>query len=229
MLPFHHHPAGTQVLRDITGPAGISLASSFVALGALLAQLEVGFGASLLGTLTTFAMPGQLAGAEVYAQDGGLLAIAAVVALVNLRLMPMTASLLPRVGRRRHWLWLAHLIAVTSWLCFMRARLLLPASDRFAYMIGTGLGLLVLATASTGLGYWAGEWLPPFLVTCLLFLAPAHFLCMTLQSIEKHEGVFSLVVGGLIFLPAEHYLPGWGLVAAGLIGGLTGFVWESRR
>ena len=211
---------------DILGPAGVALGSSFFAVGVLFSESGFAWWQSVLSTLTNFALPGQLSAAEVYAQGGGLAAIFAIVALVNFRLAPMTASLLPLVGHRRRWPWLCHFIAVTSWVCFMRARNDVPPPERLAYFTALGFGLWALATVATISGHLAAGVLPPFAVACLLFLNPSYFLCMVASGIASRESARAAFFGGMVFLPAEAAAPEWGLIAAGIVGGAAAFGWS---
>ena len=221
--------ATRRALADVLGPAGIALGSSFFAVGILFSESGYAWWQSVLATLTNFALPGQLSAAEVYAQGGGLAAIVAIVAFVNFRLAPMTASLLPLVGRRRHWLWLCHFIAVTGWVCMMRAKADIPLEHRFAYFTRLGAGLLTLATLATTAGHFAADALPPFAVACLLFLNPSYFLCMVASGMTKRESVLAAFFGALAYLPAEALLPNWGLMAAGVAGGGAAFAWTMIR
>lgn len=221
--------AARRALADALGPAGIALGSSFFAVGILLSESGFAWWQSILFTLTNFALPSQLSAAEVYAQGGGLAAIAAIVALVNFRLAPLTASLLPLIGRRRHWFWLCHFVAVTGWVCMMRAKADIPPEHRFAYFSRLGCGILLLATLATTAGHFAADALPPFAVACLLFLNPSYFLCMVASGMTKRESVLAAFFGGLGYLPAEALFPGWGLMAAGVLGGGAAFAWTMIR
>ena len=221
--------ATRRALADILGPAGIALGSSFFAVGILFSESGFAWWQSALSTLTNFALPGQLSAAEIYAQDGGLVASIAVVALVNFRLAPLTASLLPLIGRHRHWFWLCHFIAVTGWVCTMRAKADIPPEHRFAYFTRLGAGLLALAALTTTAGHFAADALPPFAVVCLLFLNPSYFLCMVVSGMTKRESVMSAFFGALAYLPAEALAPGWGLIVAGLLGGGAAFAWTMTR
>ena len=221
--------ARRRALADVLGPAGIALGSSFFAVGILFSESGFAWWQSVLSTLTNFALPGQLSAAEVYAQGGGLAAIVAVVAFVNFRLAPLTASLLPLIGRRRHWFWLCHFIAVTGWVCMMRAKGDVPREHRFAYFTALGGGLLTLATAMTTAGHFAAGVLPPFAVVCLLFLNPSYFLCMVASGMTKRESALAACLGAAAYLPLEALFPEWGLVAAGVAGGGTAFAWTMLR
>ena len=221
--------AARRALADTLGPAGIALGSSFFAVGILFSESGFAWWQSILSTLTNFALPGQLSAAEIYAQGGGLAAAVTVVAFVNVRLAPLTASLLPLMGRERHWFWLCHFIAVTGWVCMMRAKGDIPREFRFAYFTRLGLGLLGLAALTTTAGHFAADVLPPFAVACLLFLNPSYFLCMVVSGMTKRESILAAWLGGLAYLPAEALLPGWGLMAAGAAGGGAAFAWTMTR
>ena len=102
------------------GIPGISLAMSFIALGALFKNSGLNATQSFLSTLIGFALPGQLVMAETLIVNGTLLNILIAVFLTNARLYPMTVNLVPVIRQKKrprwHYYFLAHFIAVTSWV-----------------------------------------------------------------------------------------------------------------
>ena len=213
-------------MRQAFGGAGIALASSFFALGALFdnSGLEIWHGA--LCSLIVFALPGQLTAAELFAREAGLAVIVVSALLVNLRLMPMTVALLPllRPLSSRGWrdFAAAHLIAVTGWVCFMSTREKIPPPLRYRYFVWMGAAFWLSGVAATVLGYWAGEKLPPQLLLGLLFLNPIYFLCMMLRAVSRRAEAAAMLAGTLL-LPPLHFVGEWDIVASGLIGGVA--VW----
>ena len=213
-------------MRQAFGGAGIALASSFFALGALFddSGLEIWHGA--LCSLIVFALPGQLTAAELFAREAGLAVIVVSVLLVNLRLMPLTVALLPllRPLSSRGWrdFAAAHLIAVTGWVCFMSTREKIPPPLRYRYFVWMGAAFWLSGVAATVLGYWAGEKLPPQLLLGLLFLNPIYFLCMMLRAVSRRAEAAAMLAGTLL-LPPLHFVGEWDIVASGLIGGAA--VW----
>ena len=224
-------------LKNVFGSAGLALMSSFIALGSLMS--ESGF--SLLQvvgfTLFGFALPGQLLAAEMYADGVVLFAIVITVWLVNLRLLPMVIVLLPllvaeaeekpRPGRD---MLIAHLVAVTSWACFLGTQHQVSRRQRRYYFILVGGMLWLMALAASVTGFYLGKQLPDDMLIALLFLNPAYFLCMMLLSLKGGRH-FVAFFGGALLLPLFHqWLPGWDILICGVVAGLGSYYYfEWRR
>ena len=213
--------------------AGVALASSFIALGALLRDSEMLLWEAMFCTAIVFALPGQIVAAELFAREASAAVIVLSVLLVNMRLMPMTVALLPLLRPKENRSWrdfaAAHLIAVTSWVTFMGARDSVPAAARYRYFVRTGAALWLCGIAATGLGYAAGAALPPQLLAGLLFLNPAYFLCTMLRALSKRAEVAALLLG-MLLLPPLHLLAGqWDIVVCGILGGGAAFIFFGRR
>ena len=217
--------------RGVLGP-GIALASSFVALGALLRDSGMELWQSAFCTFIVFALPGQIVAAELYARDAAAALVLLSVLLVNMRLLPMTIALLPllRPREKRGWrdFLLAHLIAVTSWASFMNARDSVPPLLRYRYFVWTGGALWICGIAATALGYAAGGALPPWLLAGLLFLNPAYFLFMMMRALSRKADSAALVFG-MILLPFLHPVAGaWDIIICGVVGGGAAFLLYGR-
>lgn len=209
------------------GGAGAALTSSFFALGALFSESGMQLWHSALCTLIVFALPGQLAAAELYASGAGTAVILITVFLVNLRLMPMTIAILPllRPPEQRGWrdFAAAHLVAVTSWVSFMGTRRDIPREQRYLYFACMGGMLWLCGVVATMLGWAAGGTLPPPLLAGLLFLNPVYFLCMMLRALARRADAAAMALGMLI-LPAAHAaIPQWDIILSGVIGGGAAF------
>ncbi len=70
----------------------------------------------------------------------------------------------------------------------MRAKADIPPAHWFAYFARLGFGLIALATLATTAGHFAADALPPFAVTCLLFLSPSYFLRMVTRDDKAGVG-----------------------------------------
>ena len=84
---------GFKSIKGIGSPA-IALGASFVAIGALLKNLDFSLQESIFSTFLTYALPGSLVMAESMIIGASLINIFLAVWLVNARLYPMTVSLL---------------------------------------------------------------------------------------------------------------------------------------
>ena len=222
-----------RALRQGFGGASMALASSFIALGALWGDAGLALWESTFCTFIVFALPGQLAAAELYAQQAGLIIIVLSVLLVNMRLMPMTIALLPllRPPSKRSWrdYGIAYLIAATSWVIFMSTHQQVPENERWLYFKYTGLILWVNGIIATALGWLIGGTLPAWLLLGLLFLNPIYFLCMMMRALARKADAASMIFG-MLLLPFMHTIDGeLDIMASGVIGGVAAFVLFARR
>lgn len=92
---------------------------------------------SFLSTLIGFALPGQVVMAETLIVNGTLLNILIAVFLTNARLYPMTVNLVPVIRQnnrpRWHYYFLAHFIAVTSWVYMLSNYNKINKENRFSF------------------------------------------------------------------------------------------------
>ncbi|MGU9952116.1 MAG: AzlC family ABC transporter permease [Gammaproteobacteria bacterium WSBS_2016_MAG_OTU1] len=210
-------------MRQAFGGAGIALASSFFALGALFNDSGLALWESVFFSFIVFALPGQLAAAELFARETALAIIVISVLLVNMRLMPMTIVLLPlmRPPAQRSWrdFLVSHLIAVTSWVSFISTHHSVPQEWRYYYYVWMASTLWICGCLFTIFGYLTAALIPPWLLPGLLFLNPIYFLCMMLRAIS-HKREAAAMLAGMILLPPLHLISGeWDIIAAGIIGG----------
>jgi predicted branched-subunit amino acid permease len=183
-------------------------------------------------TIFTFALPGQLIVAEMFAHGAGLAAIAFAVFIVNARLLPLVVSLLPllRAAKppRAGLFAAAHLIAVTGWVCFMNGYRRIPAQARWRYFLILVLTLWAMSMAATALGGFAATALPRPLALGLLFLNPAYFLCMIISGLTEKSHIVALIIGIALFPVFYAISEDWALIAAGVVGGTIAF-WAVKQ
>ena len=207
--------------------AGVALGSSFFALGALFGESGLSILESAAFSFFTFALPGQLVAAQLFAGGAGAIAIAAAVVFVNARLVPMTVALLPLLrpaNKRSAWDFvLVHCIAVTSWVFFMSTYREEDENARLLWFAQAGVFFFLTGVCATIAGHMAGASLPPHLLVGLLFLNPAYFLYMMLRSLARKSDAAAMLLGMLLLPPAHYFLPEWDILAAGLIGGTIVF------
>ena len=221
-------------LRQAFGSAGIALGSSFFALGVLFFASGYTLPESIASTVFNFALPGQLIAAELHAQGVGLAGIAVAVALVNARLFPMTISLAPLLRpanpKLRDLLLSVHLLAVTSWVCFITGHRELKAESRFRYFVTLGIALWMLSIFMTAAGYWAASALPKEIALGLLFLNPAYFLCMIIRGLDGKPHAAAIIFGLILCAPLHFVSADWGIIAAGIVGGSAAFfIFDGRN
>ena len=214
------------------GIPGISLAASFFALGALFKNSGLNAFQSFLSTLIGFALPGQVVMAETLIVNGTLLNILIAVFLTNARLYPMTVNLVPVIRQksrpRWHYYFLAHFIAVTSWVYMLSNYDKITKESRFSFFLGLGSTLWILSTLATVIGFYTAGILSAKVFVALIFLNPIYFMCMIISVLNKSHIVatvfLSVILAPILFL----FTPDWSVLLAGTISGIISYFFFIR-
>jgi predicted branched-subunit amino acid permease len=214
--------------REAIGAPMLVLGASYVGFGSLVRESGLGLGTGLLSTLTTWALPGQVVSIELYATGASLLAIFVAVALTNARMLPMTVTLMPLVGRpgRARWkLYLAsHFIAVTGWAVAMLRCPDMPPEQRLSFFLGFAGTLLTSALGGTAIGYSLSTLVPTAVSLGLVFVNPIYFMLIFLIDLRHRGRVLALLLGAC-FGPIIHVVaPTWGLLISGVLAGGLAFI-----
>lgn len=219
-------------VREAASVPMLIMGASFVGFGSIIHDMNWSAWHTLYSTLSTWALPGQIAMAEMAARDAPLLAIVLAVGFINARLLPMVASLMPQV---RHpgiprWAYYAAsmLIAATSWVGTMRRLPDLLPEQRFAYMIGYGLLLYIGSPLFALAGFYLSGQVPHVVTLGLVFLNPLYFMVLFLVDLRSKTKVLAIALGTLLGPLTYLLAPDWSLVATGLIGGTVAWLWGRR-
>ena len=218
--------------RTALGIPGISLAASFFALGALFKNSGLNAMQSFLSTLIGFALPGQLVMAETLIVNGTLLNILIAVFLTNARLYPMTVNLVPVIRQnnrpRWHYYFLAHFIAVTSWVYMLSNYNKINKENRFSFFLGLGVTLWVLSTIATVIGFYTAGIISKKVFVAIIFLNPIYFMCMIVSVLNKLHIILtvflSIILAPILFLVT----PDWSVLLAGVISGIISYFFLIR-
>lgn len=218
--------------RTALGIPGISLAASFFALGALFKNSGLNAMQSFLSTLIGFALPGQLVMAETLIVNGTLLNILIAVFLTNARLYPMTVNLVPVIRQnnrpRWHYYFLAHFIAVTSWVYMLSNYNKINKENRFSFFLGLGVTLWVLSTIATVIGFYTAGIISKKFFVAIIFLNPIYFMCMIVSVLNKLHIILtvflSIILAPILFLVT----PDWSVLLAGVISGIISYFFFIR-
>jgi len=218
--------------RTALGIPGISLAASFFALGALFKNSGLNAMQSFLSTLIGFALPGQLVMAETLIVNGTLLNILIAVFLTNARLYPMTVNLVPVIRQnnrpRWHYYFLAHFIAVTSWVYMLSNYNKINKENRFSFFLGLGVTLWVLSTIATVIGFYTAGIISKKVFVAIIFLNPIYFMCMIVSVLNKLHIILtvflSIILAPILFLVT----PDWSVLLAGVISGIISYFFFIR-
>ena len=218
--------------RTALGIPGISLAASFFALGALFKNSGLNAMQSFLSTLIGFALPGQVVMAETLIVNGTLLNILIAVFLTNARLYPMTVNLVPVIRQKNrprwHYYFLAHFIAVTSWVYMLSNYNKISKENRFSFFLGLGATLWVLSTIATVIGFYTAGIISKKVFVAIIFLNPIYFMCMIVSVLNKLHIILtvflSIILAPILFLVT----PDWSVLLAGVISGIISYVFFIR-
>ncbi|WP_186002233.1 AzlC family ABC transporter permease [Mycobacterium sp. KBS0706] len=185
-------------MRDVLGAPLLVLGASYLGFGSLVRASGLGLPVGLLSTLTGWALPGQMVLIEAYAVGASLLAMVAAVALVNVRLLPMTLVLLPGLrvpGRPRWWDYAAaHLVAVTGWVQGMRVCPTLPPEQRLPYFVGFAGILWASCVAWTVVGFYLVTAVPAAVSLGLVFLNPLYFILVLTADLRNRARLGAMVL-----------------------------------
>lgn len=234
------------------GPAQRSTAGAFafgVRVGcsvpaAVLFATALGFGAmtrdggfsmaqAAFISATMFAMPNQVMLVDQLVRNETLAAVALAVALTAMRLLPMTVTLVPLLARPKQRLITdlaaSHFVAITTWLESNRHLPGLPAHLRMPFFLGLGCTIAGVMLLGTLLGHGLATGLPPLLTTALLFTTPIYFFLSLMATSRTRLDVLAVAAGAGLIPLAHFVVPGFDLLATGLIGGTLAFVLARRR
>jgi len=214
--------------RAAIGAPALAMGLTFLAFGAAAATAGRGAGWAMLATLLVYGMAGQV----VLLQLAGGAVLPAVLGAIaaNARFLPMALAIAPWLGAARGRRWLAlPFIAITPWAAAMRILPGLPEPARLGWFLGFALVSWAAAGAATALGFWLAPALDAPLLAALVFANPLYFALLLVADLGVPP-VRRAILGGAVAAPLALLLPaGWGLLAAGLVGGTVAWAWGAWR
>lgn len=210
------------VVASVSVP-GLILISAFVGFAGLAREAGITLAQAVFMTGFVWALPAKVVLIGAIMAGSSLPAAAFAVALSSVRLAPMVVALMPelRTERGRPWVLylLSHFVAVTSWVLAMEKVRTVPRDMRTIWYAGLGSTLVLTNMAVVALVYAVAESLPPPLSAALLLLTPVYFLTSLWGSAREAASHFAMVFG-LVLGPLFHLvIPGFDLMATGLVGG----------
>ena len=232
--PDRHRAAAFRVgMRvGLSVPAAVLFATA-IGFGAMARDGGFTFGHTMFVTVTMFAMPNQVMLLDQLARNETLLIAGIAVALTAMRLLPMTVTLAPLLDRpRRHLLQdlaLSHFVSISTWLEGHRHLPGKPEGERVPFFLGVGLTVVTAMIVATMIGYTMAGSLPPLITLALLFTTPVYFFLSLLATARTRLDAYAIGAGtGLV--PVMHYLmPGYDLLATGIVGGTAAFLLARAR
>jgi predicted branched-subunit amino acid permease len=206
---------------------GLILASAFVGFAGLARDAGLTLAQTVFMTGVVWALPAKVVLVGAIIAGSSLPAAAFAVALSSVRLAPMVVALVPemRTSRTPSWVLylLSHFVAVTSWVLAMERLPHVPQRMRTSYYAGLGATLVVANMVVVAVVFLIAGSLPPAVSAALFFLTPLYFVTSLWGSARETAVQFAMILG-LILGPIFHLLlPGFDLVAAGLLAGFCAF------
>jgi predicted branched-subunit amino acid permease len=209
---------------------GLILVSAFVGFAGLAKETGLTVVETVFMVGVVWALPAKVVLIGAILSKASIFAAAFAVALSSIRLMPMVVALVPemRTEKTRPWVLylLSHFVAVTSWVLALERFRDVPPDMRTTFYAGLG-GMLVLNNMIVvAVVYMLAEQLPPVASAALFLLTPMYFLTSLWGSARERAAHVAMVLG-LGLGPVFHILlPGFDLLAAGLIGGFAAYGWH---
>jgi len=217
---------GLGSLKSFNSPA-IALAASFIAIGALLKNIGFNIQQSILSTVFTYALPGQLVMAESFLVGASLINIFLAVWLVNARLYPMTVSLMPMLKEDSQPKWKyylsCHFLAVSSWLIMKDKIQTVEQKERIDFWIGIGVGTWSTAIIATIIGFLLSDYLNKDMVIGLAVINPVYFACMMVGAMKSKSINVAIILGAILGPILFLISPEWSILFGGTLAGTIAF------
>lgn len=187
---------------------------------------------ALLSTALIWAMPGQVAMADLRASGADLFVLLLAVSMASVRFFPMATIL---VGTFRSaapglpkQVLLAHLMSASTWPMGMAAAQRMNVRSALAYYWPVGTLCITMGCIGTLAGYWLSADMPEVLRLTLVFLNVV-FLSL-LFALNRQRLVILAVVTGAVLGPPLHMLdPNYAVILTGLIGGTFAYLVLGRQ
>lgn len=215
-------------VREAANVPMLIMGASFVGFGSMIKDMDWSVWHALYSTFSTWALPGQIAMAEMAASGAPLLAIVLAVGFINARLLPMVASLLPQVRRPGvpGWVYFvaAMFIAATSWVGTMRRLPDLTHDQKLPFLFGYGLLLYLGSPLFTLGGYLLAGRVPEAVTLALVFLNPLYFMVLFMVDLRSNTKILALVLGAVLGPLTFLVAPDWSLLITGLVGGTVAWM-----
>jgi predicted branched-subunit amino acid permease len=232
MPPLTFRAAFARGLRLVVSVPAIVLFATAIGFGVLARDGGFALGHAVFLSATVFALPNQVVLVDQLARGATVAAAALAVTLTAVRLLPMTVTLVPLLrGPRRRWLLelvAVHFIAITTWMEGHRRLPALPPEQRLPYHLGTGVAMSSMVMAGTLVGYVLVAGLPAIVNAALLFMTPLYFFLSLIGTSATRMDAAALVLGCVLAPALYQVIPGFDLLATGIIGGTIAYLWAGR-
>lgn len=215
-------------------PVAISIASYGVVWGVLAGQRGLSVLEVLLMSGLVFAGSSQFVALDSWTPGSlPILAIVAATAIVNLRMLLMSATLRPLLTGVSRPKALAAMFFVSDEQWAMTMTEMRKGGGSVAFLLGTGVLSWFSWVGSTLLGRVLGAFIDDPVRYGLDFAFTATFLALLLGMWRGRTDIVPWLVGGLAALATASSIEGkWYIIVGGIVGSLAGALvdeWKARR
>lgn len=225
--------AFTRGLRAGYSVAAFVLFATALGFGALARDAGFTVGQAAFLSLTMFALPNQVVLIDQLARGATIAGAALAVTLAAVRLFPMVAATMPtlRGAKRRPALEVlaAHFVAVTTWIEGTRRLPAVTPDLRLAHHLGIGTAVCMMMILGSVTGYLITGSVPAPVSAALVFTTPLYFILSLVISSQSRADMAAIVLGCCLAPLLYLVVPGFDLLAAGLIGGTLAYLWGPAR
>jgi predicted branched-subunit amino acid permease len=220
------------LLAFFSVPAAVLFATA-LGFGALARDGGFTLGHAVFLAATVNALPNQVVLVDQLARSETLAAAGFAVTLTAMRLLPMTATLMPMVRaekpRRPLGLLAAHFVAISTWIEASRRLPGVAPELRLPYYLGIGVAISASMVSGTASGYLLATGVPAGLAAALLFLTPLYFILSLVATSRSAVDLAAILLGCMLGPAFFLLLPGLDLMVTGLVAGTLAFLWGRRR
>src|SRR3989338_8606603 len=190
------------------------------------------WGEIVLMSALVYGGPSQFAALEPLGAGKPALQILLTTFLINIRFLPMSATLAPyfRWAKGMRLFLAAHLVSQSSFILThlhvqkeksspdspVQAEILNEEGKYLDYYFGVSTTCFVVWVAGTAFGYWAALAVPPAFNEGLRFVLPGYFACIFALEIREWFLRLPCLISLLVVVPAAVLIPGWGWLMSAL-------------
>lgn len=219
------------IVDAVAEPAPVMLLA-LLSFGVIAKESGLGLFETIFSTAALWALPAQIVHAEAEMSGRDFFSIAMVVAIINLRFLPMVSSLFAEMKLKSKIelrdVFYAHLITPASWTWCMSKFAMLPWKYRQIYFFYFAFTVWLFGIAGSFFGYVVADHLSGPARLIFIVIAPMYMLLL-LVRVGGHRLLAVVVGGGVGYFCAE--LAGeWSLFIAAIVGGVSSYaVWTTGR
>ena len=187
---------------------------------------------ALLSTALVWAMPGQVAMADLKVSGADLFVTLMAVSMASVRFSPMATILIgtfrDAVKHPLKRILIAHLMSASTWPMGMAAAHRMSTGSALAYYWPVSGLCIIMGCIGTLAGYWLSADMPGIVQLTLVFLNIV-FLSL-LFALNRDRLVILAICAGAVIGPPLHSIEShYGVILTGLIGGTLAYVICGRR